>query len=1217
MKLNKISIKKLPGINDSFSIQNICKGVNIIFGSNGSGKTSLCRLVKNSLWENNKKILEETNASLIWDNEASTYNTNIFGNVKWTSDTGNTSPDIPESNLADCFHISIAEMFDSKNRTEQEIAKKIYIEMTGGCDFKSIKDKYSFTRNTLKNETSEYENLIRRKKKLEYDETLLADQQDSIDKLENEKRESAEAINKLKEIEQIEKYLSLEKELQLITNQITGYPKILNNLTGNELNNLTELNSDILSKEEKVKNLQSQLNVLRGNLKEILLPKDIPKQIAIDETQKLLTSLRTEKTALNNTINEYQASEVKLKAISEDLVKYNIFLKNCECLEPDNLKQLLRVNEKIGALTAEIDILKAKTRSIKTELNILIQEEHNTEKTDRILSLLNKWLSFPETNNAGYKLSGCITLVLTVIFGFLSFFSEHSVFSNSIQEKNWLSNFIISNSNFSYHNISIIINTIAYLSLGFLLTILFIYIINKKLMKPKKPIIEKELFKILELENLDRNTALEKLNVLLNQKTAYEVYRKELLRLNILIKSFEEEIKINNNKINRLIEDLKENQLFKEINKSIIDLEFHDLLNIIDNYRIEYYQNINLREKKNNLSITCDRLISKINDLLQIDIILKTKLFSVFPVADSTLKSNMKDHVSSTTIEYDDSNVLEKMEVSFYTLKNNLQSKKRIESEIKSTEQLLDINLDQLSGGQKRKTALLDKLDLNNVENVELILSKYLEMRPQFQSLLNEERKFDNILQSMSDIKPLKDNYTVNGRESKLTIQAKAEKFEEIIQGIKEIETNIKHAENEQKSTECNQKISDSKYKIDSGVNKILNKLASEFIVEKIEKQYETNNQPEVMQKAIDLFSKFTNNQYRLKIVNSNNIPTFRVFDNNTREYFSLEKLSDGTKIQLFLAVRLAFIKSVEKNTTKLPIFFDEVLSNTDSDRFYEIVKTLFLIAKEDDRQIFYLTSDINDVSKFNKIVNDSSDNLIKIFDLGEIRKISSSNNDLNLPQIENVQIPKPESHTAKKYASILKVPTFNHYDDINDCHLFYILDDDLKSLYILLSKLKVKKLGECSYLFEANSNMCRKVLTDEKFNLIKMRILILTIYQTEWLKGRSKPITDHTVLNNFKLNPKYLNTLRNILIDNNNNTDVFIETLKNSSDSGLKGFRNSKKTEIIDFFNDNGYTSNDEILETYKIRSNVYKSLEASTFKNIFSNKKGLTEINRVSSMF
>lgn len=102
-----------------------------------------------------------------------------------------------------------------------------------------------------------------------------------------------------------------------------------------------------------------------------------------------------------------------------------------------------------------------------------------------------------------------------------------------------------------------------------------------------------------------------------------------------------------------------------------------------------------------------------------------------------------------------------------------------------------------------------------------------------------------------------------------------------------------------------------------------------------------TRNAPPVFQRAQENFERVTGNRYTLGIPEDN---TFRARDHQLNRDFDLTKLSSATRVQLLLSVRLAFVETQETNY-RLPLTLDETLANSDDPRAQAIIKTMSTLA--------------------------------------------------------------------------------------------------------------------------------------------------------------------------------------------------------------------------------------------------------------------------------
>jgi uncharacterized protein YhaN len=135
------------------------------------------------------------------------------------------------------------------------------------------------------------------------------------------------------------------------------------------------------------------------------------------------------------------------------------------------------------------------------------------------------------------------------------------------------------------------------------------------------------------------------------------------------------------------------------------------------------------------------------------------------------------------------------------------------------------------------------------------------------------------------------------------------------------------------------------------------------LLADKLSQQDQMACQPQVLVKASTWMQRITQGRYTLSV----NDEGFFAHDTIQSGNFKLEELSSGTRVQLLFAVRMAFIESQElSNGFRFPIFLDELLANSDDNRAMEIALAIKEIAN--DRQVFYFTAQRDEVEKLKSL---------------------------------------------------------------------------------------------------------------------------------------------------------------------------------------------------------------------------------------------------------
>jgi uncharacterized protein YhaN len=124
--------------------------------------------------------------------------------------------------------------------------------------------------------------------------------------------------------------------------------------------------------------------------------------------------------------------------------------------------------------------------------------------------------------------------------------------------------------------------------------------------------------------------------------------------------------------------------------------------------------------------------------------------------------------------------------------------------------------------------------------------------------------------------------------------------------------------------------------------------------VEAVCLQFEQTHQPETLAAAIPYLQRLTCGKYRRLWTALGRRHLF--VDDELGRPWSAEQLSGGTREQLFLAIRLAMVRSLSRHGVELPMVLDDVTVNFDNERSAAAVETLIDFAGEG-QQVVVLTS--------------------------------------------------------------------------------------------------------------------------------------------------------------------------------------------------------------------------------------------------------------------
>ena len=122
--------------------------------------------------------------------------------------------------------------------------------------------------------------------------------------------------------------------------------------------------------------------------------------------------------------------------------------------------------------------------------------------------------------------------------------------------------------------------------------------------------------------------------------------------------------------------------------------------------------------------------------------------------------------------------------------------------------------------------------------------------------------------------------------------------------------------------------------------------------IDRMRDQFERDNQPPTLAAASEYLDRLTEGRYRSVWTPLTEQRLF-VTDRDNRT-FAVDQLSQGTREQLFLAIRFALVQRFAKEGLQLPLVLDDVFVNFDQARTEAAVQTLLSVAEQGQQVLFF-----------------------------------------------------------------------------------------------------------------------------------------------------------------------------------------------------------------------------------------------------------------------
>ncbi|HWV58615.1 MAG TPA: hypothetical protein VNZ57_14260 [Longimicrobiales bacterium] len=322
---------------------------------------------------------------------------------------------------------------------------------------------------------------------------------------------------------------------------------------------------------------------------------------------------------------------------------------------------------------------------------------------------------------------------------------------------------------------------------------------------------------------------------------------------------------------------------------------------------------------------------------------------------------------------------------------------------------------------------------------------------------------------------------------------------------------------------------------------------------------------PQVFRRARELFTRITHGRYRLDFA-PGNPPVFRATETSTGIGRALDELSSGTRVQLLMAVRIAFVEEQEAAGVKLPLVFDETLGNSDDARAEAIMEAILTLAA-DGRQVFYFTAQPDEVGKWRMVLGRRPEVPHRIIDLAHARRLAA--HDGFTPAIADVpreQVPEPDGMTQEEYGRVLLVPPLDPEGDIGSVHLWYLFDD-LDALYRLL-RVHVESWGALRTLVESGG---APLLGQDESVYRRAEAAVRALERAFSLVriGRGKKV-DRSVLDaSGAVSGSFMDRVAELCRECGGDAKDLLERMRVGA---VPRFRNDARERLRDYLLDNGY---------------------------------------------
>lgn len=1125
--LKNLTIYKMPGFPRGMdTLDDLAANINIIAGPNASGKSSIARIIQQLIWHNKTKRLN-IDGSVVLDGET--------WEIKIDSDKITIQRDgkddelsgIPASEGQDRYSLALHELVQAN---EDDLATEIVKQSIGGYDLDAAKQNLSYSPTTKNKAASQYKDFIETEKKykgIRTEQKELKKEEENLNQLYDEKEDAQHASKLSQFYEKVVDFLQAKLKFDQLSETYNDFSSSLEKVTGDEYTSIEDFENQLEVAEGAIEQAEGEIERSKNILENLEIPESGINDKTISELEDRITRLKD----IDRDIQD------KNEKIEEFITKEREALKSIDdSIDPSEWKGLNL--EKVSGLDKflqDAHTILGEKEFLLAEITVLENEiqngdsgndKHNSDKLIQGLKTLGNWLKeqtsttgIPKWIVAASSVLGVLTVIVTYFIGWQGLFG-----------------------------IILIVGLLIY-------TYLFYRKKETTLNLREQDFKKSGLTPPSQWNTENVSNRIEELIENLRDAKEKEKINQRLKRCENNLKSLQSRLDQINNTHDEWVEKLKTAPGFPETNSKDFS-SLYWFLKQVQEWQDAHSELESLKAQKIELETQYNAELDKSNDLF---------VKSNFDNAKDAIEANAiyKQLKEQESTRKDEARLIQQKKEK---IKEQEKQKGKSTIKLKNIYKKLDIT----NGDKEILRLLVSQLDeYKQVSQDHYAAEQALSEKESFIKDHSLYNAYEKEIESLS---------VDQSQEQSNELQIEADRLDGIKEEITRIETLI---QNKKEGHELEDILTDKEEALNSLEQLFESNLSSvtgNLIITQLKKETREQNRPKVFKRANEIFNKITNGRYELRLEEKEE-PTFKAYDTILKLGQNLSEISTGTRVQLLLSVRLAFVETQE-SSIKLPLLADELLANSDDERAKAIIESLIEISREG-RQIFYFTAQADEVGKWKSYLDKEPDLDHKIIQLNGGTEIPINYLEFQ-PDLSSIallqHVPSPDGASHEQYGKKIGIQPFNILiQNCSELPLWHLIED-VDLLYDCL-KRGIKFWGQLDSYCRNNGRIQK--LSESTLQRINNKIKLSERFQELYRRGRSRPIDREILESSSAISGSFIDELTDKLVELKGSPKELVKALR---DGEISGFRQSKTEELEQFLLSEGHLDYQEALDTDEI---------------------------------
>lgn len=1142
MKLRRLAIERLEGIDRPFELTDLASGLNIVVGPNGIGKSRLCAAVRALLWHERGVSSVGFTADALFEHEGAAWHVERDGSSHvWQRDgLAAAPPTLPGERLDACFFLGLRDLLDDSDRAGGDLASEIRRQMSGGFDLDSVGQAFegAIPARVGQREQKALEAAQNEIRKAERGQGDVQAREGQLVGLEAQAAAAGRAQNRLVHFKTALCLQALRSEHAQRTRELTELPRALANLDGKELARLDKL------EQERLEKLRERETAERSLSQAIAAARATQLDEPIDPVS--LTTWRARAEKLADVERQLEAMRLEVASATQALASSRRSLGAPDEAAAGGILAYLEAGLSIQddcdlfGFLRESHAHATKTEAVRERLRLLGARVFSEEEAQRLellkrgVSPLRTWLRAPDPEaqvaaSALWPSRSSLVVVglsIAVIGPALRFLTP------AWGVAPWL----------------VLGMGVGLVGAGWLVRIP----VDRSRAKDWRAIAVEQFPDAIDPPAAwSRDLVDARLDRLEDEIARHDANEKRARDRGVEHGQLRETL----NGLEARGHDLEEQRRVLigrlGLDATRPDVEMVDLARALDQVR--------------NAEIAAGKATAKLEELeafsgqILSEIVASHRLLGASEPTDSAsaragvyflderdraLRGSTRDRLrEEQTCDRLDREI-ERLEVGkaelFAVAELETQDRAQLARLLRELDRFTKLRSDSVDLKTQIDRAVSD---LELAGEVALAKSSLLTLREQEAVLLKASEARDDLFRQIGEIKAL----AGNAREGHVLEEAIARKDAALrALGDRRVEA--------------------------------LSASAGKFLIDQIRREHETNQMPRVLERARERFGAFTHQRYELKVSAADG-GAFVAVEARSGKGLSPDKLSDGTRAQLILAVRLAFAEEAEQGAD-LPIFLDEAMDHSDPERFHAIARSLARMIDDEGRQIFYLSNDPTDIERFRSAFEVEDCHQIATIDLAAVRGREARVEEREVLRVEPLRsVPMPAGASAEEYGVVIGTSVLEPSRGPFAQHVFHVLRDDLSLLHEFL-EARVESVGQCRNALRSGSAFAKAIIAGNAVAAnLDVRIELFETFCLAWCEGRGRPVGRSEIEKSQAVTDRFLDAFLEIAAEQGGRASRILAAIQEPKDPRLRGYRKDSADRLERFLETGGYIDDDEAI--------------------------------------